>query len=142
MTKFIVHLYREMRLTFTNIEAETPAAAASITRDGLTSDAHEIEDCEGITLSALVDEVGDRDFERSVFIDFEDEHRRGTSSNALAAIANDHLGIETLATRKGDSLDFYTVSVWAVHNALQAAFEAGARHGIPTEPELPTGSTP
>jgi hypothetical protein len=43
----------------------------------------------------------------------------------LAAIAREHLNIETLETRKSDSLDFHDCAVWCIEDALQAAFEAG-----------------
>jgi hypothetical protein len=43
----------------------------------------------------------------------------------LTRIAQAHMGIETLEERRSDSLDFHEVSVWAVRDALQAAFEAG-----------------
>ncbi len=43
----------------------------------------------------------------------------------LEAIANEHLFIETLETRKSDSLDFHEVSVWGVKEALEAAYQAG-----------------
>ena len=33
MTLYTVHLYREMRLTFERVEADTPEAAAAIARD-------------------------------------------------------------------------------------------------------------
>jgi hypothetical protein len=43
------------------------------------------------------------------------------------AIAREHLRIETLERRKSDSLDFHEVAVWALRDALAAAFEAGRR---------------
>lgn len=43
----------------------------------------------------------------------------------FTAIARDHLFIETLETRRSDSLDFHNVAVWAVRDALAAAYEAG-----------------
>ena len=43
---------------------------------------------------------------------------------ALEQIAAEHLGIETLVTRKSDSLDFHEVSVWGIKAALEAACEA------------------
>jgi hypothetical protein len=43
----------------------------------------------------------------------------------FTAIARKHLFIETLETRRSDRLDFHDVSVWAVRNALAAAYEAG-----------------
>lgn len=51
--------------------------------------------------------------------------RNSTRDQQLQQIALDHLFIETLETRKSDSLDFHDVSVWAIKTALQAAFEAG-----------------
>ena len=46
--------------------------------------------------------------------------------NPLAEIAKTILGIPTLETRSADSLDFHTVSVWQVTEALQAASLSGA----------------
>lgn len=43
----------------------------------------------------------------------------------LNQIAEEHLHIDTLATRNSDSLDFHEVSVWGLKEALQAAFTAG-----------------
>lgn len=40
-------------------------------------------------------------------------------------IAKEHFNIDTLETRKSDSLDFYDVAVWCVRDALDAAYEAG-----------------
>jgi hypothetical protein len=44
---------------------------------------------------------------------------------AIEAIARNILGIETLAERKSDSLDFHEVSVWGLKDALLAAYELG-----------------
>jgi hypothetical protein len=44
----------------------------------------------------------------------------------LTALAREHLGIETLETRRSDSLDFHDVGVWGVKHALHAAYQAGA----------------
>ena len=49
-----------------------------------------------------------------------------TVDDLLLAIAQDcFFGIETLEERKRDSLDFHTVSVWAIKRALRAAYVAG-----------------
>jgi hypothetical protein len=40
-------------------------------------------------------------------------------------IAKRHLGLETLATRNSDNLDFHDLPVWSIEAALEAAFEAG-----------------
>ena len=76
MTFYNVHIYREMRITFGGIEAETSEDAAAIARDKPTSDADGIDDCEGESLSALVDVAGDEEYEQSQFIAFEAERLR------------------------------------------------------------------
>jgi hypothetical protein len=47
--------------------------------------------------------------------------------DVLVAIAHEQLGIATLETRNSDSLDFHDVSVWALKEALLAAYQAGAK---------------
>ena len=42
-------------------------------------------------------------------------------------IARDILGLETLETRKWDSLDFHDLAVWSIKEALEAAYVAGGR---------------
>jgi hypothetical protein len=80
-----VHIYREMRLVFGGIEADTPEAAATIARDKPTEEADSIDDCEGETLSALVDLAGDEEYEQSRSISFEEERLRRASPALLAA---------------------------------------------------------
>ena len=46
----------------------------------------------------------------------------------LTQIAREHLLIDTLETRRSDSLDFHDVAVWCVRDALEAAFNAGVEH--------------
>jgi len=43
----------------------------------------------------------------------------------IAAIAQERLGFDTLATRNSDALDFRDVAVWSVREALEAAYAAG-----------------
>jgi len=43
----------------------------------------------------------------------------------LEAIAVLHLDLETLETRKSDSLDFHDLGVASIASALEAAYEAG-----------------
>ena len=52
-----------------------------------------------------------------------------THPATLDRIARDILGLETLATRHADSLDFHDLAVWTIRNALLAAYEAGAVAG-------------
>ena len=47
----------------------------------------------------------------------------------LLQIAERHLFLVTLETQNSDSLDFHEHAVWAIHSALEAAFEAGRRAG-------------
>ncbi len=57
-----------------------------------------------------------------------------TINPILTEIARHHLDIPTLETRKGDSLDFHTVTVMGVRDALKAAFDAGAARFNATSP--------
>ena len=50
----------------------------------------------------------------------------------LTQIAQNKLGIETLETRRSDSLDFHDVAVWAIRAALEDAYEAGRIAGAKT----------
>jgi len=86
MTQYIVHIYREMRLIYEGIEAESPEAAAAIARDKPTDDADGLEDCNGTDLSGLVDVVGDQDYSQSVAIDFASERLRKVAPKLLASL--------------------------------------------------------
>jgi len=44
---------------------------------------------------------------------------------AVAAMACKVLGIETLATRNSDSLDFHEVAVWQIEDLISRAYEMG-----------------
>src|SRR4051794_31531924 len=59
MTTYNVHIYREMRLVFGGIRAESHEAAATIARDKPTEHADDIADCDGETFYACVDVQGD-----------------------------------------------------------------------------------
>lgn len=45
----------------------------------------------------------------------------------LLEIAREVLGLETLETRKMDSLDFHENAVWSIKEALEKAYEAGRK---------------
>lgn len=47
------------------------------------------------------------------------------TDTTLNAIAAQFLGIETLATRNRDALDFHDIAVWNIKAALEAAYRAG-----------------
>lgn len=86
MTLYNVHIYREMRLYFPGVEADTPEEAARIAADKLTEEAKYTEDCDGENLSALVDVAGDDQFEQSVTIDFEADRLRKAAPQLLEAL--------------------------------------------------------
>jgi len=46
-----------------------------------------------------------------------------------AKIAREILDLETLETRRMDSLDFHELAVWEIREALEAAFNAGRQAG-------------
>jgi len=81
-----VHLYREMRLVYSGIEADHHAHAADIARNKPTDEADEIADCEGVSLGALVDVDGDEEYEQSEMIDFEEELLRKAAPAMLTAL--------------------------------------------------------
>ena len=86
MTRYIVHMFREMRVTFADIDADTPEAAAAIGLCKTTDEADDIEECNGEDLSAVVDLAGDEDYGQSVTIDFEPERIRKSASALLEAL--------------------------------------------------------
>lgn len=53
-----------------------------------------------------------------------------TLDEILESIARSSCLIETLKTRNSDSLDFHTVAVWELENALRAAYKAGMNHQL------------
>ena len=58
-----------------------------------------------------------------------------TREEVVAEIARKELRIPTLEHRKSDRLDFHTVSVWGVQQALEAAYEAGQATNRPAAVE-------
>ena len=56
-------------------------------------------------------------------------HTKPAPEALIFEIAAKHFFIETLETRSSDSLDFHDVAIWAIRNALEAAFAAGQEIG-------------
>jgi hypothetical protein len=83
MTLYNVHIYREMRIVFEEIEAGSHEAAAAIARNKPTSDAMDDIDCEGESFCALVDVAGDEEYAQSRYIDFEPERQRKAAPKLL-----------------------------------------------------------
>jgi hypothetical protein len=48
-----------------------------------------------------------------------------TTQQTLEQIARQHLRMDTLETRRSDSLDFHDLAVWSIEAALKAAYDAG-----------------
>ncbi len=116
MMTYNVHIYREMKLKFDGIEADAPEAAAAIARDRPTDEANSIDDCDGETLAALVDLVGDEEYEQSCFIDFENERLRKAAPALLVALQRaeflmrrvsdgDHRALENLRSAADQARD-------------------------------------
>jgi hypothetical protein len=55
------------------------------------------------------------------------KHTQTYKDVTINEIAQRILRIDTLQERKSDSLDFHTVAVWTLKEALEAAFEAGRK---------------
>jgi len=86
MTLYNVHLYREMRLYFPAITADTPEQSAKIAADKPTAEAEYTEDCDGENLAALIDVAGDDEFTQSTTIDFESDRLRKAAPELLEAL--------------------------------------------------------
>ena len=50
-----------------------------------------------------------------------------SEQKTIIRIAKEHLHLETLDTRRSDSLDFSDQAVWCIKAALEAAYAAGGR---------------
>jgi len=86
MTVYNVHIYRELRLVFEDIEAGCHKEAAAKAHDLATEAANEIDDCDGETFAALVDVAGDEQYEHSRFIAFQEERLRQAAPALLEAL--------------------------------------------------------
>jgi hypothetical protein len=125
MTHYIVHLYREMRLSFADIEADTPEAAAALAREKPTGEADDIEDCNGEESSALVDLAGDEDYRHSVTIDFEGERIRKAAPALLAVLNRCTLLLADYDEQDGEEGETYRDAIAAIAVAETA--------GIPSD---------
>jgi hypothetical protein len=86
MPIYNVHIYREMRLYFPGIHAESHEAAARIAADTCTDEADDVEDCQGETLTALVDVQGDEEYRHTRIIDFKPILLRDHAEDLLSAV--------------------------------------------------------
>lgn len=135
MTTYIVHIYREMRLSYTGIEADTPEAAAAIASGKPTDAADNIDDCEGENLAALVDVAGDEEYEQSRLIDFEPERHRKAAPKLLASLEgilpyaqSEAYSLETL--KDSPQAEVEAERAWKAMDAAQAAVVEAKAAGI------------
>jgi hypothetical protein len=127
MKTYTVHLYREMRLTFTGITANTPEGAATSACDAASEAAASWEDCEGETFSALVDLDGDAEFEHSRVIDFPEGRLRQAAPKLADAL--DCLLGETVDRDLEDGVGLTDGQAAAREQALSALAEARGEAG-------------
>jgi hypothetical protein len=134
MTTYNVHIYREMRLVYGGIVADSHEQAAAYARHQPTDQADSIDDCEGRSFSALVDVLGDEDYEQSEVIDFAEERQNQAAPKLLAALKA-FIEADAMAEECGE---------WKRENlehAFQSAREAIAEAeaaGVLPEPAAPS----
>ena len=87
MKAYNVHIYREMRLSFPGMVANTAEEAARLAAEMPSEAARALEDCDGENLAALVGVIGREDCQQSRMIDFD----------PVRAIAPDILTVLALA---------------------------------------------
>lgn len=86
MTKYDVHIYRELKLFYPDIEADSPEAAAEIASKMDTDHAEDISDADGVNLSALVDVQDAEDYGNSQILDFEPQRMLNAVPGLLDAL--------------------------------------------------------
>jgi hypothetical protein len=92
MTRFTVHLDREVRLRFENVEAASHEEAAAIARQLPAEEAAEVDDCEGEDFGAVIEAQGPEAVEHPVRARFEAGRARDSTPlllEALATVAGD-----------------------------------------------------
>jgi len=86
MPTYHVHIYREMRLYFSAIEAPSAEEAAHIAAARPTDEADSVEDCDGDNSSALVDFDGDSEYEKSAIVEFQPAWLQKSAKDLLDAL--------------------------------------------------------
>lgn len=92
MPKYNVHLYREMRVKYFNVEAETPERAAELVRNidpELCDYENETHECEGQSFGAVVDEIDPANpghWTNETPINFDDGKLRDAAPQLLKAL--------------------------------------------------------
>jgi hypothetical protein len=133
MTVYNVHIYREMKLRFDGIVADSHEAAASIARHKPTDQADSTDDCEGENLAALVDVVGDEEFAESRIIDFEPERERQAAGKLLHSSILATAYIQYVKERAPE-LHREADGSPSIEQTVNSAIAAAQSAGILTEP--------
>ncbi len=142
LTRYNVHVYREMRVKFEGIEAATPEEAAGQARDLPTELAREFEDCEGEDFCALVDVVGDDDYAQSSIIDFDGERNRKVAAVMRVALGRLVTAADNLAAAIDGATGQFADQTAQLESALRGRATPWQGRGIPTRRFLPLCSCP
>jgi hypothetical protein len=121
MKTYNVHIYREMRLSYPGIEAESHEAAAQIAVDKCSNEAETLEDCEGEDLAALVDVEGDAEYKQSKTIDFMPTLLRNHAEDMLGAIDTLIGKADDLISAIDGTTDHFEAEVAALSEAASTA---------------------
>ncbi len=143
MTSYNVHLYREMRLTFHGIVSDSPQEAAKLVRSFPTSDASEIEDCDGQDFGALVDLVGDDEFKQSVSIEFDEASERKLSPEWVDAVRELITAAQDLEAAIDGSTSEFAVECRVIRKASRIADNLLTKFAPPdsaAKPPAPEGN--
>jgi hypothetical protein len=135
MTKYNVHINREVRLVFESIEADSHEAAAAVACDKHPAAADDIDDCDGETFSAQVDVAGDEDSSQFVTIDFESERIRKSAPKLLVSLEallpyaeNEAYSLDKL--KDSPEAEAEAERAWKAVEAAQAAIAQAKAAGI------------
>jgi hypothetical protein len=160
MTTYTVHVYREMRIIFRDIEAASHREAAYIASDMPTEDGERVEDCEGFSHSAFVEaEGGDGPDERPVTLradggeiepapDSVSNRMRASWAEAALGVFIQHTGCDledSLGDLLGDLMHWSEQHNFDFDLALDRArghFEAELLEELPPPPDADQRSAP
>ena len=136
LTRYTVHVYREMRVKFEGIEAASPEEAADQARDLPTELAREFVDCEGEDFCTLVDVLGDEDYAQSRIIDCGGERNRKVACVMRVALGRLVTAADSLAAAIDGATDQFADETTQLESALRSARDAlaGTRYPDPANP--------
>jgi len=121
-TQYRVHVYREMRLSYSYIVAASHEEAAKLAAAKSSDAADLIEDCDGESFAALVDVQDDPDYSDSKTIDFPATVLRNNTLALLRALEISEQAIEeaTDIMHYEDGLPVTALDGWQIERAYTA----------------------